>query len=105
MDTVTESELAIALAKEGGIGMIHKNMSDRVPDRRGQQGQAQCQRDHLDPVTLPPDAPVAEARDLMDQHNVSGIPITPRRTDACWHSHPPRSAVSGEQRICRFRRL
>ncbi len=75
MDTVTESELAIALAKVGGLGVIHKNMSI----------EAQCEEVRMvkrsangiidDPVTLPPDVPVIKAKELMDQHNVSGVPI------------------------------
>ena len=75
MDTVTESRLAIALAQEGGIGIIHKNLSI----------EAQCREVHkvkrsesgviLDPVTLGPDAPVAQAKELMLLQNISGIPI------------------------------
>jgi IMP dehydrogenase len=75
MDTVTESRLAIALAQEGGIGIIHKNLSI----------EAQCREVHkvkrsesgviLDPVTLPPDAAVERAREVMRLHNISGVPI------------------------------
>ncbi len=76
MDTVTESEMSIALAQEGGLGVIHKNMSiDRQTDevdkvKRSANGII------TDPVTLPPDATVAKAREVMDQQNVSGVPIT-----------------------------
>ncbi len=76
MDTVTESEMAIAMAQEGGMGIIHKNMSieqqalqvDRV--KRSEHGVI------VDPVTLPPHVTVGEARQLMDERNVGGIPIT-----------------------------
>lgn len=76
MDTVTESEMAIALAQEGGIGIIHKNMSieqqalevDRV--KRSENGVI------VDPVTLPPNATVGEARKFMDSRNIGGVPIT-----------------------------
>jgi IMP dehydrogenase len=76
MDTVTESELAIALAQEGGLGVIHKNMSverqttevDKV--KRSENGIIS------DPVTLPPDETVATAKRLMARHNISGVPIT-----------------------------
>lgn len=75
MDTVTESQLAIALAQEGGIGIIHKNLSveaqklevDKV--KRSENGVI------LNPVTLTPGEPVKRAWDLMNEHNVSGIPI------------------------------
>jgi IMP dehydrogenase len=76
MDTVTESELAIALAREGGIGVIHKNLSiaeqaaqvDRV--KRSESGMI------VDPITLPPDAPLSAALDIMAKFSISGVPIT-----------------------------
>lgn len=76
MDTVTEGEMAIALAQEGGIGIIHKNMSivqqalevDRV--KRSEHGVI------VDPVTLPPDATVGQACEIMDSRNIGGVPIT-----------------------------
>ena len=76
MDTVTEAEMAIALAQEGGIGIIHKNMTaeqqslqvDRV--KRSEHGVI------VDPVTLPPETTVGEARRIMDERNIGGVPIT-----------------------------
>lgn len=76
MDTVTESEMAIAMAQEGGIGIVHKNMSieqqslevDRV--KRSEHGVI------VDPVTLPPSATVGAARNMMDERNIGGVPIT-----------------------------
>ena len=75
MDTVTESGLAIALAQQGGLGIIHKNLSV----------EAQCREVYLvkrsvngvitDPITLPPDAPIEKARELMEEQRISGIPI------------------------------
>ncbi len=76
MDTVTESEMAIALAQEGGIGIVHKNLDiehqtyevDRV--KRSENGVI------ADPVTLPPNATVGEVRRIMDERNIGGVPIT-----------------------------
>jgi IMP dehydrogenase len=76
MDTVTEARLAIALAREGGIGIVHRNLSieaqvaeiDKV--KRSESGMI------VEPVTLPPDAPVRAALDLMARYKVSGVPIT-----------------------------
>ena len=76
MDTVTEARLAIALAREGGIGTIHRNLSveaqaaevDKV--KRSESGMI------VDPFTLPPDATLAEAQELMGHYHISGIPIT-----------------------------
>jgi len=76
MDTVTESDMAIALSREGGVGIIHKNMSiDRQADevekvKRSANGII------FNPETLRPDASVGRAREIMDQYNVSGLPIT-----------------------------
>ena len=75
MDTVTEARLAIAMAQEGGIGVIHKNMS------------LQRQADHVhivkkyeagvikDPITVAPDTTIREVLDLTQQHNISGVPV------------------------------
>ncbi len=76
MDTVTEARLAIAIAQEGGIGVIHKNLSiteqaaevDRV--KRSQAGII------TDPITLSPEHSVQDAEDLMARYHVSGVPIT-----------------------------
>jgi IMP dehydrogenase len=76
MDTVTESEMAIALAQEGGIGIIHKNMSIESQTEEVDKVKRSANGIIPDPVTLPPDATVGRARELMDQQNVSGIPIT-----------------------------
>ena len=75
MDTVTESALAIALAQEGGIGIIHKNL----PIEAQKLEVAKVKRSEngiiIDPVTLTPDEPVERASELMREYNVSGIPI------------------------------
>ena len=79
MDTVTESEMAIALAQEGGLGVIHKNMSIERQTEEVDKVKRSANGIIRDPVTLPPDATVGRAREVMDQHNVSGVPITHRR--------------------------
>jgi IMP dehydrogenase len=76
MDTVTEHEMAIALAQEGGLGVIHKNMSIERQTEEVDKVKRSANGIITDPVTLPPDASVARAREVMDQHNVSGVPIT-----------------------------
>lgn len=75
MDTVTEAALAIALAREGGLGILHKNMSiERQADqvrkvKRSESGLI------LDPVTLTPDATIGEALKIMRENKIGGIPI------------------------------
>jgi len=75
MDTVTESRLAIALAQEGGIGIIHKNLPVETQCREVHKVKRSESGVILDPVTLGPDAPIAEAKKLMSLQNISGIPI------------------------------
>jgi IMP dehydrogenase len=76
MDTVTEADLAIALAQEGGLGIIHKNMS--VADQTREVDKVKRSENGIitDPITLPPDETVETARKVMQQHNISGVPIT-----------------------------
>ncbi len=76
MDTVTESEMAIALAQEGGLGVIHKNLSVDRQAEEVDKVKRSANGIIIDPVTLPPAATVARAREVMDQHNISGVPIT-----------------------------
>lgn len=75
MDTVTESALAIALAQEGGIGIIHKNLSMEDQQREVAKVKRSENGVILDPVTLTPDDTVSSARELMQVQNVSGVPI------------------------------
>ena len=76
MDTVTEAAMAIAMAQEGGIGVIHRNLSieqqahevDKV--KKSESGMI------IDPVTVHPDQPIAEALDVMRRYQISGLPVT-----------------------------
>ena len=76
MDTVTEARLAIALAREGGLGIVHRNLSigDQVAEvdkvKRSESGMI------VEPVTLAPANTVAEALELMERYRISGVPIT-----------------------------
>src|SRR5215469_13933595 len=76
MDTVTESELAIALAQEGGLGIIHKNMSIQQQTREVDKVKRSENGIITDPITLPPDETVGTARRIMEQNKISGVPIT-----------------------------
>src|SRR5712692_4056743 len=76
MDTVTESRLAIAMARQGGVGLIHRNMPvDRQAEevdkvKRSESGMI------VDPVTIPPDLSVRQALEIMTKYRVSGLPVT-----------------------------
>src|SRR5207244_7294 len=76
MDTVTESDLAIALAQEGGIGVIHKNMSVQHQTREVDKVKRSENGIITDPITLPPDETVGTARRIMEQQHIGGVPIT-----------------------------
>ena len=75
MDTVTESELAIALAKVGGLGVIHKNLSIAEQTDEVYKVKRSANGIISDPITLSPELTVGHAKDLMVQRNVSGLPI------------------------------
>src|ERR1700710_12690 len=75
MDTVTEAALAIALAQEGGIGIIHKNLSIVNQAREVEKVKRSENGVILDPITLPETATVGTAKRVMREYNVSGIPI------------------------------
>ncbi|MHC4562450.1 MAG: IMP dehydrogenase [Planctomycetota bacterium] len=75
MDTVTESALAIALAQEGGIGIIHRNLPIDAQAREVEKVKRSENGIITDPVTLPPNESTETARRLMTDHNVSGIPV------------------------------
>ena len=79
MDTVTEDDLAIAIAREGGIGVIHKNMSI---DRQASQVRKVKRAENVmifDPITMNPDATVADAVNLMNEYRIGGIPVIDRK--------------------------
>jgi IMP dehydrogenase len=88
MDTVTESELAIAIAREGGLGVIHKNLSiarqgeevDKV--KRSESGMI------VNPITLPPDAQLSHALELMEKFTSPAC--RPPAGQRSWHTHEPR---------------
>jgi IMP dehydrogenase len=78
MDTVTDSRLAIAMAQQGGIGIVHKNLPIEVQSgevdkvKRSESGMI------VDPVTIRPDQKIADALDLMQKYKISGVPVTDR---------------------------
>ena len=92
MDTVTESRLAIAMAQQGGIGVIHRNLTivqqageiDKV--KRSESGMI------VDPVTISPEQPIADALELMRRFKISGVPVTARA--AWWASSPTATCAS-----------
>ena len=76
MDTVTEARTAIAMAQEGGMGFIHRNMSPADQAREVERVKKFESGMISDPVTVSPHQKIAEARELMEQHGISGLPVT-----------------------------
>jgi len=76
MDTVTESALAVALAQEGGVGVIHRNLPIEFQAREVTKVKRSGNGIILDPITVGPNETVGHARRLMREHNVSGFPVT-----------------------------
>ncbi len=94
MDTVTEAALAIALAQEGGIGIIHKNIPIEAQAREVEKVKRSENGVIVDPITLPPNATIAQARQVMRTYNVSGIPIV--EEDGVGIPSPQRARSNGK---------
>ena len=75
MDTVTESQMAIAMAREGGIGVLHKNMTIEAQAEKVRKVKRAESGMIIDPVTLPTTALVSDAQNLMTEYRIGGIPI------------------------------
>lgn len=76
MDTVTEANLAIAIAREGGIGVLHRNMS---PEKQASEVDKVKKSESgmiVDPITIEPSAPISKALALMERYRISGVPVT-----------------------------
>jgi len=79
MDTVTESRLAIALAQEGGMGIIHRNLSPRQQAGEVEKVKKSESGMIVDPVTVRPSATIGEVKKLMEHYRISGIPVTDKK--------------------------
>jgi IMP dehydrogenase len=76
MDTVTESRMAIALAQQGGLGIVHRNLS--IEQQAGEVDKVKRSESGMivDPITMPPDAKISDALEVMKKYRISGVPIT-----------------------------
>jgi IMP dehydrogenase len=104
MDTVTEAKMAIALARQGGLGVIHRNLSEKEQIeevdkvKRSQAGMI------VNPITLSPTATLAEAENLMAHYHISGVPITDenQRLVGILTNRDTRFVTPGEQPVSEF---
>src|SRR5438046_4039387 len=100
MDTVTEARTAVAMAQEGGLGVIHQNLSIQQQGREVTKVKKYESGMVVDPVTIEPDAPVHKAVALMRQHEISGIPVTKNGRLVGILTNPHlRSAKNPEQKV------
>ncbi len=76
MDTVTESRMAIALAQQGGVGIVHRNLT--IEQQAGEVDKVKRSESGMivDPITMPPDAKISDALEVMKKYRISGVPIT-----------------------------
>ncbi len=76
MDTVTESRLAIAMAQEGGLGVVHRNLS--IDEQASEVDQVKRSESGMivNPITIQPTRPIADALALMSKYRISGVPVT-----------------------------
>ena len=90
MDTVTEARMAIAMARQGGVGVLHRNLS--VEDQASQVDLVKRSEAGMvtDPVTCAPDATLAEADALCARYRISGVPVIDAGRRAARHRHQPR---------------
>ena len=94
MDTVTEADTAVAMAREGGIGIIHRN---NTPDEQATEVDRVKKSESgmiSDPITVDPDQRVIEALEVMKKYRISGLPVT--RRELRRNPHQPRPAVRDE---------
>ena len=76
MDTVTEAEMAISMAREGGIGIVHRAMPPEAQAKEIEKVKKSESGMIIDPVTIAPEAPISDALDVMKMYKISGVPVT-----------------------------
>src|SRR6202021_3271935 len=76
MDTVTESRLAIAMAQQGGLGVVHRNLT--IDQQAGEIDKVKLSESGMivDPITIAPEQPISDALELMRRFKISGVPVT-----------------------------
>ena len=93
MDKVTEARMAIAMARQGGVGVLHRNLS--IEDQANQVDLVKRSESGMvtDPITVHPDATLAEADALCAKFRISGVPVTDAGGQAARHRHQPRHGL------------
>ena len=96
MDTVTETRMAVAMAREGGLGILHRNLS--IEDQAAMVDQVKRSEAGMvdEPITISPDATLADAEELCHTYRISGVPVVDEKAEPRRHHHQPRHALRGE---------